>query len=181
MEKPFLIELAKNVVENKLGRGTRAYTALEMVGLRMAGEYTDKKAGVFVTITKNGQLRGCIGTINPDDYILNNVQLMAEQAAFKDPRFKPVVVEELKDLEYEVTILHPPTPVDEFSEIEIGKHGLIVERGYNRGLLLPQVAVEHGWDALQFVKHTCEKAGLLHYAYQYEGTKVFKFEGEVIK
>jgi AmmeMemoRadiSam system protein A len=180
-KKHFLVELAKNWVENKLGKGTRTYTALEMVQLNLAGTYTDKKAGVFVTITKHGQLRGCIGTILSDDYIVNNVQHMAEQAAFHDPRFKPITAEELEDLEYEVTILHPPTPVSDLAEIIIGKHGLIVERGHYRGLLLPQVAAEYNWDATTFLRSTCEKAGLTPYAYKYEGTVVQKFEGEVIK
>jgi AmmeMemoRadiSam system protein A len=181
-KKHFLVELAKNRVENHLGKGTRAYTALEMVQLNSAGKYTNRKAGVFVTITEHGQLRGCIGTLLFDDYVVNNVQLMAIQAAFHDPRFKPITADELNSLEYEVTILHPPTPVTDLSEIIVGKHGLIVERGYDRrGLLLPQVAVEQGWDVTTFLRATCEKAGLAPYAYKYEGTNVQKFEGEVIK
>lgn len=171
----FLINVAKRTIENHLNNPDYPHTIFQIPEVDK-----NKTGGVFVTIKKNGNLRGCIGKIISHQNIVATIQEMALQAAFHDPRFPPVTKEELGDLEYEVTILQPPTPVTEFSEIEIGKHGLIIENGFNRGLLLPQVATEYGWGVMDFVKQTCLKAGLDQYAYQRRDTHLLKFEAEVI-
>ena len=172
----YLIDLAKKTVENKLRNPDYPYMFTQVAEIDK-----ERTGGVFVTINKKGQLRGCIGNVISHQLVINNVQEMALQAAFHDPRFPPVQEDELKDLEYEVTIMHPPVLIKDIKEIEVGKHGLIIECDGQKGLLLPQVATEHGWDVITFLKHTCWKAGLDVNAWQYARTKIFKFEGEVIK
>ncbi|MEM0157936.1 MAG: AmmeMemoRadiSam system protein A [Thermoplasmataceae archaeon] len=136
--------------------------------------------GTFVTITKNRMLRGCIGFPEAHYQIGEALLLSAIYAATEDPRFPEVTADELKDLQYEVTILGKPVQFDPkmvSSEISIGTHGLIVERGYHRGLLLPQVAVEYSMGPLEFLEAACEKAGLPGGSWKLSGTKVYKFPG----
>ena len=135
--------------------------------------------GVFVTINKGGNLRGCIGYIYPIKEFQDLVVDAAISAAFRDPRFDPVSEEELSSLEIEVSILSEPKKIESISEIEVGKHGLIVRRGYHQGLLLPQVATEYGWDKITFLQHTCIKAGLHPLDFKKEDTEIFTFTAEV--
>ncbi len=136
------------------------------------------KRGVFVTLKRKGRLRGCIGVIQPVD--LKEWLVEAALGAIRDPRFPPVQREEVPELEVEVTLLGEPEPLGSPEEIEIGKHGLIVEYGPYRGLLLPQVAVEYGWGPEEFLDHTCIKAGLPPGCWTSDRVKVYKFEGVVI-
>ncbi len=115
----------------------------------------------FVTLKKAGQLRGCIGYIEPHAPLIEAVADNAQSAALRDPRFAPVTPEELPDISIEVSALTPLEPVADVEEIEIGRHGLVISQGPNHGLLLPQVPVEWGWDREEFLEHTCLKAGLL--------------------
>lgn len=144
--------------------------------------------GVFTTIKTfpNKKLRGCIGVPLPIYPLWYSVIYSSIQAAFKDPRFKPLLPEEFGNIVWELTILNPPeeikAPKEELpSLIEIGKHGLIVERGNNTGLLLPQVPVEHGLSPLEFLEYTCLKAGLPKNCWKDESTKIYRFTGEVYK
>jgi uncharacterized protein len=144
-----------------------------------------EKRGVFVTLTENGLLRGCIGHPFPDSTLEDAIVDSAISAATRDPRFPPVGEDELDDLVVEVTILTPPekinAPAEELPErIEIGKHGLIVKQGYCQGLLLPQVAPEHNMDSIEFLGHTCLKAGLSSDAWL-KGAEVSCFEGQIFK
>ncbi len=135
--------------------------------------------GVFVTIKRrDGQLRGCIGTFRPAPLEIM-VQESAISAAFHDPRFPPVSPQELPDLVYEISILTPLEPVRSLEEIEVGRHGLVVERGWQRGLLLPQVATEWHWDRETFLQQTCLKAGLPPDCYLDPETQVYRFEALV--
>ncbi len=135
--------------------------------------------GVFVTIKrKTGELRGCIGTFRQAPLEVM-VQESALSAAFQDPRFPPVTAEELDDLTYEISILSPLEPVSSVDEIEVGRHGLVVERGWHRGLLLPQVATEWHWDRETFLEQTCLKAGLPPDCYRDPATRVYRFEALV--
>ena len=104
---------------------------------------------------------------------------MAEAAALRDPRFPPVSPDELDDLEIEISVLTVPKEIHDINEIEVGKHGIIIERGFNSGLLLPQVATEYGWDRITFLEHTCRKAGLPPNAWKEKGTIIKIFSAEV--
>jgi AmmeMemoRadiSam system protein A len=132
----------------------------------------------FVTIRKLGELRGCIGIVEPSQPLVQAVAAMAREAALNDFRFEPVAPEEVPDLDLEISVLTLPCRVADISEIEVGTHGLIVEQGPCRGLLLPQVPVEWGWDREQFLAHTCVKAGLPRDAWR-KGAKLFCFSAEV--
>jgi AmmeMemoRadiSam system protein A len=138
----------------------------------------DLKAGAFVTLRLSGQLRGCIGYPDPLLPLVEAVERCAVSAALADPRFPPLSLSEWHEIELEISVLGPIEPVADLAEIEIGRHGLIVERGHRRGLLLPQVAIEWQWDAVEFASHTCAKAGLPHDAWR-AGARLYRFEAEV--
>ncbi len=134
--------------------------------------------GAFVTLKKGGRLRGCIGYVEPLFPLGETVAKAAVAAAFDDPRFYPLSVEELAGLEIEISVLTPPEPVRDLSEVEIGKHGLIAERGFNRGLLLPQVPLEYGWNLEEFLENTCLKAGLERDCWKRD-TRFYLFKAEI--
>ena len=135
--------------------------------------------GAFVTINSHGQLRGCIGYIIGVKPLYLTVREVAEAAALRDPRFPPVKPQELPDLELEISALSVPRTITDVNEIEVGVHGIIMRRGYNQGLLLPQVATEYGWDRQTFLEHTCRKAGLPKDAWKDEDTEIQIFSAEV--
>ncbi len=143
-----------------------------------------KKRGVFVTLTKHGDLRGCIGFPHAVMPLRDAIREAACSAATGDPRFPPVTTKELSDISVEVTVLTEPelleaVPADRPAAIKIGRHGLIV-RGYGRsGLLLPQVPVEWGWNVTEFLDHTCMKAGLPRGCWQESSVQIFTFEGQI--
>jgi AmmeMemoRadiSam system protein B/AmmeMemoRadiSam system protein A len=134
--------------------------------------------GVFVTLKKGGQLRGCIGFIEPVASLYETVIHSAVYAASEDPRFPPVAGEELKDLEVEVSVLSPLKRVEDPGLVQVGKHGLVMEMGGQRGLLLPQVAVENGWSRETFLNQACVKAGLPPDAWK-KGAEISVFEAIV--
>lgn len=145
------------------------------------GDYTPQVGGmmgVFVTLNKHGELRGCIGLPNPVE--LSEGLREAALGAANDPRFPPLGKDELKEITIEVSLLSPPERVeDPLKEIEIGKHGIIIRHGYHSGLLLPQVPVEHKWKLREFLDHGCLKAGLTPGFWKEPGVEVFRFEGIV--
>jgi AmmeMemoRadiSam system protein A len=136
--------------------------------------------GVFVTIRRGGELRGCLGTLQCRAGLDSEVARCASDAAREDPRFPPVTARELPDLSIEVSVLGPLEAIDpcEPGAVTLGQHGLVVEQGVRRGLLLPQVATEWNWTVEQFLRQTCLKAGLPPDAWQH-GAKVSRFEAEV--
>ena len=134
-----------------------------------------EKRGVFVTLKKRGELRGCIGYIAGLKPLLQAVLDNSYNAAFKDPRFGPVTAEELPGITIEISVLTEPVQVKSVEEIQVGRDGLIMERGPYRGLLLPQVAVEQGWDRKTFLDQTCVKAGLPPGAWKDGDTKIYRF------
>jgi AmmeMemoRadiSam system protein A len=136
------------------------------------------RAGAFVTIFVNGALRGCIGIPQRSSALGDVIRQCAQAAAFEDPRFPSLCLPELAALGVEISVLSEPRPSDGSDDIVIGRHGVIVERGWRRGLLLPQVAVEHGWTAPELLDHACRKAGLPPGAWR-EGATVSIFEAEV--
>jgi len=143
-----------------------------------------EQRGVFVTLKRNNELRGCIGFPYPVYPLEKAIRSAAVAAAIEDPRFPPVTVDELADLTIEVTVLTSPLRLscdacEREKEIEVGKHGIIITGFGCQGLLLPQVATEYGWDSTTFLDHTCIKAGLPPRYWQREETEVMVFEGQI--
>lgn len=139
----------------------------------------EEKLGVFVTLKKQGRLRGCIGQIIGQKPLWQSVIDMAKAAAFEDPRFKPVSQEEIEELEIEISLLSPFQKVEDLNQIIPGKHGLFIRQGFYSGLLLPQVATEWNFTREEFLKHTCLKAGLKENCYQDPRTEIYIFQAEV--
>ncbi len=135
--------------------------------------------GAFVTLHRRGMLRGCIGYIEGVKPLYLTITDMARAAAFEDPRFRPLDSNEFDDIDIEITVLSPLHKIDDPQTVEVGKHGLLIRRGYNQGVLLPQVPVEEGWDRETFLAHTCMKAGLTSSCWQNPETELFVFTGEV--
>ena len=135
-------------------------------------------SGVFVTVHVDGELRGCLGTLDAREPVADAVARLASDVIHLDPRFPPVRADELPRLDVEISALSPTHDVTGPADIVVGRDGLIVEQGHRRGLLLPQVAVEHGWDAVTFLRHACLKAGLPPDAWT-TGAAVSRFEAEV--
>ncbi len=171
-ERAFLLNLARDVISatatGEIPRSPEYFSGTLSTNL-----------GVFVTLHKSGELRGCIGFVEGLRPLQDAVIEMAQSAAFNDPRFAPVSSEELDDLELEISVLSPIEELIDIDEIEIGKHGLIIEQGFYKGLLLPQVATENFWDKTEFLQHTCRKAGLPIDAWQNEKTKISAFSAEI--
>jgi uncharacterized protein len=136
--------------------------------------------GVFVTLHAGGKLRGCIGVVQAKEPLGQSVARCAMSAALQDPRFNPMTNEELKTLEVEVSLLSPMERIQP-EQIEIGKHGLFVEQGNHRGLLLPQVAVEHGLSRERFLEETCQKAGLPKNAWKSSDVEIYGFTCEIVE
>lgn len=134
--------------------------------------------GLFVTLRARGELRGCIGTVARQPSLDATLRDMAVKAASSDPRFPPVSAEELPSLQVSVSVLTPPTPVDDPAAIQIGRDGLIIERGSRKGLLLPEVASEHGWDRERFLEEVCLKAFLPPGSWREPGVRLHRFQSE---
>ena len=166
-QKRALVEIARDAVNGAAGGVRQVVTA---------DATYPSASGAFVTLKREGRLRGCIGTLECRRPLAEEVARVAVSAALEDPRFSPLRPEELPGLEIEVSILGPLERIDPFdpSAIEIGRHGLVVEQGRRRGLLLPQVATEWGWDREQFLSQTCTKAGLPADAWR-RGAAVHRF------
>ncbi len=175
----------EGILAVRLARGTLEYTIAKkpkpMVHLTPV---FDEKRGVFVTLTRNGQLRGCIGFPYPVMPLGDAIENAAVAAALEDPRFPQVRKDELGSLDFEVTVLTPPVPLECEPEerpahIEIGRHGLIARGMGTSGLLLPQVATEYNWDAKTFLDHTCDKAGLPSSCWTRKNVEILTFEGQI--
>lgn len=138
----------------------------------------EQARAAFVSLHKQGRLRGCVGHVGFDTPLLRLVPEIAEAAASHDARFPPVSAEELPDIHVEISVLSPLFPIRP-EEIVPGTHGLLVSRGFHRGLLLPQVATAAGWDSLRFLRETCRKAGLDPDAWQH-GATLEAFTADVI-
>jgi AmmeMemoRadiSam system protein A len=136
-------------------------------------------SGVFVTIKRRGALRGCLGTLENRRGLAGEVARCAVDSAREDPRFPPVAPDELPELAVEISVLGPLEPIEaDPGAFTIGVHGLVVEDGGRRGLLLPQVALEWGWTPEQFLRQTCVKAGLAPDAWRH-GARVYRFAADV--
>ncbi len=134
--------------------------------------------GAFVTLHRGEELRGCLGTLEGRTRLGDAVARLAACVCHEDPRFQPVTLGELGELGIEVSVLTLPELVTDVASIELGRHGLVIEQGSRKGLLLPQVAPEHGWDRETFLAHACLKAGLSGDAWR-TGAQIYRFEAEV--
>ena len=135
-------------------------------------------AGAFVTLHRDGQLRGCVGQVESPDPLAETIARAAINAALHDPRFPAVGADEVGSLEIEISVLSPSAPIAP-DEILLGRHGLLIVKGENRGLLLPQVATERRWSSQRFLEETCVKAGLPRDAWREPSTRVLAFAAEV--
>jgi uncharacterized protein (TIGR00296 family) len=177
----FLIKLARSTIEKLLREEGPVSPP------RDAPDKLKKNAGVFVTLETypEKELRGCIGYPEPTLPLVEATCKAAVSAAVEDPRFPPLAEAELEQTLVEVSVLTPPelievaSPKEYANNIEIGRDGLIVEKGFNRGLLLPQVPVDQGWNKEEFLSYTCIKAGLATDCWLDEDAKIYKFSGIV--
>ena len=148
-------------------------------GSNRARSAVTDRAGAFVSLYVEDDLRGCIGYLERDLPLVQVIERCAVSAAVSDPRFPSLSAPEWSRTTIEISVLGPIEPVAEITEIEIGRHGLVAEQGQRRGLLLPQVATEWGWSREEFIQHTCRKAGLAKDAWQHGAATLYKFEAEV--
>lgn len=170
-DKAKLLEIARQTISDLVTKKTAPRFSIQSPVLK-------ELRGVFVTIHKKGELRGCIGYIEPIKPLWEAVRDMAIASAVRDPRFEPVTKDELPLLEIEISVLSPFKKISSIDEIEVGKHGLYIEKQGFSGLLLPQVATEYGWDKKTFLEHTCLKAGLPSNAWK-SGAEIYTFEADV--
>lgn len=170
-EKQLLLELARRAVVAGVAKREAIQEFPDDEILRQPG-------GAFVTLHRRGRLRGCVGQLPSKDPLVQVVAHCAKAAALEDPRFKPVPAEELAEIEIELSILSPLEDVT-LEKIQAGKHGLVVSRGWRRGVLLPQVAAEFNWQAERFLEETCVKAGLERQAWKDPRTRIQAFTADV--
>jgi AmmeMemoRadiSam system protein A len=168
-ERALLLRLAHDAI----------FSTIERRDIRLdpPSEHLAEPRGAFTSLYLHGQLRGCVGYVLPISPVYRAVADTARAAAFEDTRFQPVTLPEARELQIELSILTPPQSIAAES-IEIGRHGLLITMGIRRGLLLPQVAVEHHWDRVTFLQQTCRKAGLPLDAWQ-NGATIEAFSAEI--
>ncbi len=180
-EGNFLIKLARTAIETYLN---------EKKIMGIPDDTPDslmEKRGAFVTINESGNLRGCIGYSEPIKPLVSAVIEVAISAATSDPRFYPLKKTDLKKISLEVSVLSKPhliqvtEPQEYLEKVEVSKDGLIVEKGFYKGLLLPQVATEWGWDSEELLCNTCMKAGLSPDCWLDPDTQVYNFQAQVFQ
>ena len=158
-----------------------------ILGVQSGQEYVEpreektlnQRNGCFVTIKQNGQLRGCIGNFQSELPLFKEVAHMAQASAAKDPRFYPLKEEDLDNFNIEISVLSHLQKPESIEDIEVGKHGIYIEKSFYRGVLLPQVATEHKWDRQTFLKQTCIKAGLPTDAWEADDADIYVFSAQV--
>ena len=178
-----MVKLARQVIENKLGLAAKPEKIHDPVLM--------EKCGVFVTLNVHARgaygLRGCIGLPYPSKPLIDAVIEAAESSAFHDPRFPPVQAGEMKGLTIEISVLTPPerlevdNPIDYPNHVQVGRDGLIIGKGWKRGLLLPQVPVEWDWDSREFLSQCCVKAGLPPDEWRKPDTEIYRFQAILFK
>lgn len=171
-EKDFLLKVARSSLEHAVRQNPPTEVTTSFAALL-------EPRGAFVTLRIGEYLRGCIGYVDPVHPLLQTIQEVAAKAALEDTRFPPVRREELEHIWIEISILSPPSRISAPSEIEIGRDGLLLEVGKRRGLLLPQVALEHQWDRETFLAQTARKAGLASEDWRDEGAIVSTFTADI--
>lgn len=172
-EQKELLKIARETILTSVTSGT-------LPSVETSSEALNAENGCFVTIKQQGRLRGCIGNFVSDQPLYRLVQEMAVSAATRDPRFYPMKPHDLDDFHLEISVLSPLQKISSVEDIQVGRHGLYLVKNSYRGVLLPQVATEYGWDRDTFLKHTCLKAGLPENAWQKE-CDIFIFSALVFR
>jgi AmmeMemoRadiSam system protein A len=172
-DRQLLLRIARDAIAAHVG-----VTPAHDPGAPGSSDVLARPGGAFVSLHNRGDLRGCIGHIEATEPIGAVVPRCAVAACSSDPRFPHVTPPELEQIDIEISLLGPLEPIAGPQSIEVGRHGLVVEMGSRRGLLLPQVATEWKWDAETFLAQTCHKAGLARDAWR-QGAKLWRFEAEV--
>jgi AmmeMemoRadiSam system protein A len=167
-----LLAIARKAIETHVRTGTTYIEPREEMAL-------NRRNGCFVSIKQKGQLRGCIGNFQSELPLFREVAEIAITSATKDPRFYPMREDDLANFVLEISVLSPLRKIESTDEIEVGRHGIYLEKGYYRGVLLPQVAAEHGWDRDTFLRQTCLKAGLPTDAWASEDAEIYVFSAQV--
>jgi AmmeMemoRadiSam system protein A len=170
-DKRILLEAARCSIQDGLSLGGRE--TREVSGVLAT------PCGAFVTLKKEGELRGCIGRMDESQALLRVVEAMAKAAAFEDTRFQPLRVSEFDRIRIEISVLTPMRRIKDSSEIEVGKHGVHMRSGFRSGVFLPQVPVEWGWDLKTYLNQLCRKAGLPESSLADPGTELSVFEAIV--
>jgi len=172
VEQARLLEIARRSV-------TAHVTREDVIPEEVHGMGLQQQCGCFVTLKRQGQLRGCLGNFISPLPLVRQVIELAGASALHDPRFPPMAPGELVHLTIEISVLSPLTRVTSLKDLEVGRDGLYVIRGQRRGVLLPQVASEHGWDMETFLSQTCRKAGLPPEAWHDPTTEIYSFTAQV--
>jgi AmmeMemoRadiSam system protein A len=170
-EERAALKLARQALEHYFKTG-------DLFRSPVASGLLKERRGAFVTLTVDGELRGCIGYPLPEKPLDETIIEMAVAAATQDTRFEPLAANELKKLKIDISVLGLPEPIEDPAEVQVGRHGIIVSKGFHRGLLLPQVPVEYGWDRETYLDHGCLKAGLPRDAWK-KGAKIQVFTAQV--
>jgi AmmeMemoRadiSam system protein A len=170
-QKKILFTLARQSIETELKLRSQIDSYPD--------EFLKDPAAVFVTLRIDDELRGCIGSVQAIESLRDAIVHSAYSAAFRDPRFSPLIEEEYPLIDLEISVLSPFQRVQNPGEVVPGVHGVMITRGYRRGLLLPQVAVEYNWDRETFLGYTCDKAGLPFHAWKDPNTTIEVFTAEV--
>lgn len=174
-ERQVLLRLARQALDTQLGTLRSGSSTIDAARLPAP---LQARSGVFVTLrNRGGELRGCVGYLEPRYPLYRGVMEAAVGAAARDPRFAPLTSAELPEIELEISILSPPAPI-RADQIRIGFHGLVVTEGLSRGLLLPQVARAQNWGPERFLEETCRKAGLAPDAWR-QSARVEGFQADV--
>jgi len=173
-EEQTLLKLARDTLKTYLSTGKKPDT-----GNYTITEILKEKRGVFVTLTEHGELRGCIGYIEGIEPLYEAVMDNAVNAAVNDSRFSPVKEAELGDIEIEISVMTPLRPIKDIEEIQVGTHGLYIKNGYYRGVLLPQVATEYGWDRKTFLEQVSRKAGMNRNAWEDKNSVIYIFSAQI--
>ena len=177
-DRQLLLQLAREAIGAHVGQSAISGPSAIRSPQSAMTDALARPGGAFVTLHHGGELRGCIGHIETTEPIGRVVPRCAVSACSADPRFPSVTAAELADIHIEISLLGPLEAIAGPQDVEVGRHGLVVERGWQRGLLLPQVATQWHWDADVFLAQTCHKAGLPIDAWK-SGAKVWRFEAEV--
>ncbi len=173
-EQAVLLGIARDAITSYLRTGT-------LLEPMRDEESLNQQRGCFVTLSQAGQLRGCIGTFTSERPLCREVAVMAGAAATEDPRFYPMRKDDLDTFSIEISVLSPLRKTKDPAEIIVGLHGIYLEQDGQRGVLLPQVAIEQQWDRETFLQHTCYKAGLAKDAWRAAGCDIYLFTAQIMK
>jgi len=171
-DQSYLLKIARQVI---LAKCQNSKLGLEVPKATILHE----KRGAFVTLNKHDQLRGCLGFVEGFKPLYQTITEMAEAAAFEDPRFPKVQLNEVEDLKIEISVLTPLDLIQDIDQIKVGIHGLLIKKGNYQGLLLPQVATHYNWDRYTFLNQTCLKAGLQIDSWRDSNVEIYIFSAQI--